>query len=524
MIRHPRVICALGVMSALLALTACGGSSPAVRADSGFTPGANGFSFQNYGEVLSGGLAPVNLTAHDVQMMFGDGVCFDPRSRTCDLTPEAQAWLAQTNQAMAGGHCYGFAVLSELLWQHKLKVATLGAATTKGLRIQDNQALQRLLAYDWALQLLPSVWLDRVAGTPDQILARLEKVLKPHPSETYTVAFWKPDGTGGHAVTPYAVKGEGDGKFDVLIYDNNWPGQARAISFDTKADSWTYHASINPDAPGSTYVGDAQTKTISLFPTSPGLGTQPCPFCGKVPAHPPSGAGAANTEEIYLRASDSRDASLVIQDSAGRRLGYINGGLVNEIPGAQEDELISNQDWGNKVVPDFFVPADSTYTITIDGAALSAKDTQTLGVIGPSFDLAVKNIPMQPGEKDTLVVEPDATRLEVGVSDHQADYSFEIGGTSDAAGSTVNLTLPAEGGSLTVQSVGPAQTSKLNLRLTRSTKEGGAQVFSHRAISLAGGDTAEFYFGGWTSADDGLLLTTTHDGQRSTGMLNNEAG
>ncbi len=189
---------------------------------------------------------------------------------------------------------------------------------------------------------------------------------------------------------------------------------------------------------------------------------------------------------------------------------------MNEIPGARVDELISNQDWDNKVVPDFFVPADSTYTITIDGATLNTKDTQTLGIIGPSFDLAMKNIPMQTGEKDTIVVEPDATKLsytssrlesptlEVGVSDHQADYSFEIGGASDAPGSTLNLTLPAEGGSLTVQSVGPAQASDLNLKLTRSTEQ-GAQVFSHQAISVAAGDTAEFYFGGWRSADDAFF-------------------
>ncbi len=196
--------------------------------------------------------------------------------------------------------------------------------------------------------------------------------------------------------------------------------------------------------------------------------------------------------------------------------------------------MISNQDWDNKVVPNFFVPADATYTVTIDGTALTTKDTQSLGIIGPSFDLAVKNISMQPGEKDTLVVEPDATKLsyttsrleaptlEVGVSDHQADYSFEIAGASEAPGDTVNLSLPAEGDSLTVQSVGPAQESKLDLKLTRSTGQ-GVQVFNHEAISLAGGETAEFYFGGWTSINQGLVLTTTQDGQRSTRTLSNQA-
>ncbi len=78
---------------------------------------ANGLPFQNYGNELSDGGAPTNLTAADVQKMFGDGVCADAQLRRCDLIPEAQAWLNDTNQAMAGGHCYGFSVLAELLWQ-----------------------------------------------------------------------------------------------------------------------------------------------------------------------------------------------------------------------------------------------------------------------------------------------------------------------------------------------------------------------------------------------------------------------
>ena len=75
---------------------------------------------------------------------------------------------------------------------------------------------------------------------------------------------------------------------------------------------------------------------------------------------------------------------------------------------------------------------------------------------------------MRPGDKDTLVVEPDATKLSytssrkespaltLGVSDNRADYSFEITGVSDQPGSTLNLGLPPEGGNLNLQYVGAA--------------------------------------------------------------------
>jgi hypothetical protein len=534
---------AMGVVGCTLVLLAmaCGGSPPStpigtVVADAGFRPPNNGFPFENYGAALSNGDTPTNLTAADVQLMFGDGVCAEANSRRCDLIPEAQAWLDSTNEVMAGGHCYGLSVAAELLWQRKLNVNTLGAAATTALDIDNNQALQRLIAYDWALQLLDSVQTKRINGTPNQILAKLKKLLKPNPSETYTIVIWKPDGTGGHAVTPYAVQYEGGGKFKVLIYDNNWPGATRAVLFDTKADTWTYDAAINPSRPDEIYQGDAKTKTLSLYPTSPGLGTQPCPFCGKVPSalSSPGAPGSKSTEEIYLAGSPTNHADLVVTDDAGHRLGYINGALVDEIRGAHVEQLASNQDWTNRVAPHFFVPADARYTISIDGTKLTNADTETVGIIGPSFDLSVNDIPMNPGDTDTLVAEPDATKvsytssraesptLKLGVSDYQAAYSFEIGGVSDQPGSTINLSLPAEGGSLTMQNVGQARASGVDLKMTRSTKQ-GSQVFSHDAISLAGGDTAEVQFGRWTGTNGDISLVTTHGGQRSTQRLTNQS-
>jgi hypothetical protein len=276
-----RLVGVVGVVLAMLAGAGCSGSSPKTPigtiADVGFRPNANGFTFQNYGDTLSDGSIPTNLTAADLRSMFGDVVCASNVFGRCSLLPEAQAWLDSTNQAMAGGHCFGFSVAAELLWQQKLNPGKFGAPDTSALAIGNNQVLQRQIAYDWALQLLNSVQSKRITGTPNQILATLRKVLTAHPSETYTIAIWKRDGTGGHAVTPYAVVNKGGGQFEVMIYDNNWPDMSRAISFDTKADTWSYDATIIPTQPDEIYQGDAVTKSVSLFPTSPGQGTQKCP-------------------------------------------------------------------------------------------------------------------------------------------------------------------------------------------------------------------------------------------------------
>jgi hypothetical protein len=532
------IVVSVAVTLAVLGLAACGGSGKTplgTIADVGFRPGPNGFTFENYGDTLPNRSTPTNLTPADVRSMFGDQVCASNIVGRCTLTPEAQAWMNSTNQAMAGGHCYGFSVAAELLWEQKLNTGTYGAQNTPGLSIDNNLALQRLLAYDWALQLLPAVQAKRITGTPDQILGKLRHVLKPKPTETYTITIWKRDGSGGHAVTPYQVVNKGGGKFQVLIYDNNWPAKTRAIEFDTKADTWEYSAAIIPTEPDAIYQGDAVTRTISLAPTSPGLGTQPCPFCSKVPSRTPSsGAGSArDTEEIYLLGGLTNRANLVVTDRAGHRLGVVNGTLVNQIPGASFDPIISSSTWTNKIGPDFFVPANSTYTLTIDGSAMTARDTETLGIIGPGFDLSVDNIPVRPGETDSLVAAPYGTRmsytssqtesptLELGVSDDQADFAFGVRGVSDQPGSTVTLSLPARSGSLTVSNTDTSQASKVGVQMIKYTKQ-GTQVFGHDGISLAGGDSAELQFGNWFDTSQGIPLVTTHDGLQTTQTLSDQ--
>jgi hypothetical protein len=96
-----------------------------------------------------------------------------------------------------------------------------------------------------------------------------------------------------------------------------------------------------------------------------------------------------------------------------------------------------------------------------------------------------------------------------------------IGGVSEQAGGTINLGLPAEGSSLTLQYVGPAITSSVNFKMTRETEQ-GVQVFNHSAIPLVGGDLAQFQFGNWTGTDQSIPLVTSHNGQQSTQTLANQ--
>ena len=109
---------------------------------------------------------------------------------------------------------------------------------------------------------------------------------------------------------------------------------------------------------------------------------------------------------------------------------------------------------------------------------------------------------MHPGDKDTLTVDPNATKLtyrttraqsptvQASVSDTRAHYAFAVAGVSSQPGSTINLSVPPEGGSLIISNVGSTGASSVTLKMTRETEQ-GVQHFTHAAIPLTNGDTAE---------------------------------
>jgi hypothetical protein len=166
------------------------------------------------------------------------------------------------------------------------------------IAVQGNTDLQALIAQNWTFQDLPAVQDGQVTGTSSDILQALVDSLNDDQGELYTVAIFKRDGTAGHAITPFAVEDRGDGLYAILVYDNNFPGIMRAIQVDTNEDTWSYVGGPDPSNVDEQYEGDADTRSLSLFPTSPGNDIQPCPFCtgeGVDPSDPSTGSvlGAA---------------------------------------------------------------------------------------------------------------------------------------------------------------------------------------------------------------------------------------
>jgi hypothetical protein len=509
-------------------------------ADNGFRPETDGFAFENYGKTDANGQEPQNMGVDEMRKLFGDVVCADAAAITCALTPVAEQWMIQQNAGMDGGHCQGFSVLSGLLWKKVEDVKAFGADSTPALPLDGNVTLQHNIAYAFSFQSLDAFNRAIIHGTPSDILDKLIQVLTPDNTDSYTLGIYKPGFKGGHAVTPFAVEDNGDGIFHILIYDNNYPSKTRAIKIDRNANTWEYTAATNPNEPSEAYAGDATTNTLDVEPTSAGLGVQPAPFAGTVESglDAPKGSAAPDPEadqqmeEIYLDGSDYDHAHLLITDPEGHRTGFVDGNIVNEIPGAIVQTSKANQTWKSDIEPDYFVPDGEDYTVTVDGTDLVEGDPTAVGVIGPGYNQYISDLFIEPGEKTTLVFNAYAEQVtfsstgeqeptfDIGVTDTAADFEFLASASVIPANSKVTVSLPVDGGTFAVANDADAT---YDFAVDRFADGADEINFEHGGVAIAAGDTGTLKYDQWTAKDQPIPFATTHNGTDTSQDLDNQA-
>ena len=489
--------------------------------DLGFNPVDNGFSFSNYGDDIPA----TNLTADEVRRMFGNQVCARLDGDTCTLTPPAKQWMEQINGAMAGGHCEGMAVLSLMMYTDQVSPSNFGGSTASELDIND-EALQREIAYWWATQAVAPTNTSIIKGTPVEILEIVQQM--DANGETYTIGIYKEDGSGGHAITPIGVEDKGNGLYAILVYDNNYPGETRELYVDTRDNSWLYEASINPQVQSELYTGNADTQTLDLTPTSARLNTQQCPFCngsgvssfigGKLTS--PSLQGS-QINQIFL----DGEGHILITDENGNRLGYVDGKIVNEIPGATYSAYRMEAS-GNAPEPIYSLPADLDVTVSIDGSALTEETLTDLIMIGAGFSIGVEGIYLEPGQVDTAYFYPseetiayeteadESPFIVIGVEnpDAEADYYFEVQGADIQGGGIITVYLDTKAGDLLINAEKLNNEGFFDFYLTRITDE-LEEEFAAEEIALQEGAIVYVNYAEWNDANpEGMYFGVDLDG------------
>ncbi|HVJ89778.1 MAG TPA: hypothetical protein VM580_08220, partial [Labilithrix sp.] len=277
----PRSVVLAHVAAALVACSSEDRSAalPVETVESGFRLSRDAFAFANF----AGPDAAAQVTPETIARMFGDaGTCITRNSGACEPTELASLWMDHINRAMNGGRCEGFAVLSALIYAGSLRSVDFGASDTHALALAGNTKLATEIAYWFSTQFLQSVARSHTKALgANEAVSFLASVL-PDRSELYRIGLVRIDGTGkrtgGHAVLPYAVIPQGEGRYRIAVYDNNHPDEERFIEVDAKVDRWSYRASSNPADPQAVYEGTPENQNkLYLAPVTPRLGVQPCP-------------------------------------------------------------------------------------------------------------------------------------------------------------------------------------------------------------------------------------------------------
>lgn len=508
------------------------------NADNGFRPEEDGFSFENYGSELNA----VDLTPAEMQRMFGSQVCTDDQGT---LLPNARKWMEEVNDEMAGGHCEGMAVLSLLIYYGLADPTKLGGTTAGDLDISHPE-LQREIAYWWATQVTSPAYNYRVNG-PVETLRTLTKTFQEGESanETWTMAIRKEDGNDGHAVTPFAIEESGDGIYDILVYDNNFPGQTRVVEVDSDDDTFSYESASNPDEESSLYTG----HNLILKGNNARLMQQECDFCqeeesdnevlatelglGTTDASGSSGildsSGTSEPDKArYTQVWQDGGADVLIRDDKNRRLGKMsNGTFVNEIPGAKiygflRDKASNGRSaaGGNSSGLLYLLPTGINYSVYLDGTKMGHNAKQKVTTIGPGYYTEVEGLHLSNGTGQAEFSSPKngchdvsyhsdgdiSPRLKAGVNAKGGPaYEFQVfknstSNYSAASGEVTHMAVDGRSGKLKVKTDGRGGKRGgrgfYDLKVARLSKK-GPEVFSHRKIALDMGASMSVDYAGW---------------------------
>jgi hypothetical protein len=495
--------------------------------DSGFRPNIDGFSFQNYAEDP----VTVDLTPAELQRMFGDKVCASTAGGKCTLTYPAERWMNQAISAMKSGHCEGIAVLSSLLYYNKTSPALFGGSSVIDLSLQE-VLLQREIGYWWTTQVTSPGGSKKVLESPQAVLDTLASAFAngSGSGEMWVMGIYLPDGSGGHAITPYAVEDRGNGTARILVYDNNWPKDSRFIEVDTLTNSWRYLASASLDEPDSLYSGNASTRNLEIVSLSSRLEQQQCDFCGEgSSAANESAAGSTKNIQIW----QSGKARALVTDESGQRVGLLESGqLVNEIPGAEIRNLkFGLVGIGSDYPPVILLPLAlinaSHLAINISSTANGSQKNQAdTAIIAPGFALACSVPDLGQGQNQSmdLFSEGEAYNVSIGANRQlsptisiDTDYQrITLSGLKIDPSGRINISMNPALGAFSMSTLGNLKPGTLELLMTTLDPASGASsTFKSLDLMLRPDDAVSMDLtGSFGGSDSPSLAVSRKNGGR----------
>ncbi len=247
--------------------------TPYTCADSGLRPDPNGYSFENWGDPVSGEAVDASVL---VRLFGADEVCVDPAAATCELQPAAQQWAQQVADEIKGGHCEGMSVGALLYYADTKALHEIDpdAAVTSDIE-QTNHGAVEDIVYWWTTQEMPEVAKVAEASRdlpPSRIVYDIAAGIRDGRNDTLGMYFTD----GAHAVSPFAVTYDGE-SYTMWVYDSNNPGVPGRLVVDPEAESWAYYPALDGAAD---WTGQGP-GTLDYTPMSARLQDFTAPFSDK---------------------------------------------------------------------------------------------------------------------------------------------------------------------------------------------------------------------------------------------------
>ncbi len=148
-------------------------------------------------------------------------------------------------------------------------------------------------------------------------------------------------------------------------------------------------------------------------------------------------------------------------------------------------------------------------------------------MIGPGYELAVSDINLEPGQKDTLTFSADGRSIsyqttssespliELGVDGPNVDYAFALQGVDMEGGGTLNVALGTAEGELTIDTTGIKGRPTFDLTIEREGRNDDDE-FEHNGVTLDAGERATLEYDDFDQEGEGIQLETERNGARDT--------
>jgi hypothetical protein len=217
--------------------------------------------------------------------------------------------------------------------------------------------------------------------------------------------------------------------------------------------------------------------------------------------------------EIFLEGQ----GHVLITDDAKRRLGWVNGKFVHEIPGA-EWRFYKNATSLESPEPSYKIPDGVKVKIVLDGSDLKKSSPSDLVIIGPGYVYGVEGIELDPKQKDIVEFDPsddtltyttsgtESPNLTVGLDNLAgADYTFDLKGTSMKKGGSISIKVDAKKGDLVVDAKKLGGDGEFDLYLERVTTT-DEDDFSAVDLALPTGSAMYINFADWKGNGKGLSV------------------